>query len=125
MRTSKIVAMALVLAPFLVGAPTSAHHSFAMFDMQKKVTLQGAVVRFKWTNPHSWLELDVAGKTGTDRWAIEMTSPNNLALEGWKRTTVKPGDKVVLIVHPLRDGGKGGSFVGVRLPDGSTLGDVK
>jgi len=53
-----------------------------------------------------------------------MTSPNNLAQEGWKRTSLKPGDRVTIYVHPLRTGARGGSYAGVRLPDGSTLGTV-
>ena len=61
-------------------------------------------------------------KGQTERWAIEMTSPNNLAVEGWKRSTLKPGDKVTIQVHPLRDGAKGGSFAAVKLADGTTLG---
>lgn len=109
----------------LPTGPATAHHSFAMFDMQKLVTLKGTIANFKWTNPHSWIEIDVPGKAGVERWAVEMTSPNNLAREGWKRTTLKPGDVVQLAIHPLRDGGKGGTYVGVRLPDGSKLGEVK
>lgn len=113
-----------VAALLVASVPAAAHHSFAMFDMQKTITLNGTIVKFKWQNPHSWLELDVPAKTGTERWAVEMTSPNNLALEGWKRSSVKPGDKVTLVIHPLRDASKGGSFVGIRLANGSTLGTV-
>lgn len=117
----KLVAGLLLLAPVTVMA----HHSFSMFDMQKTVTLKGAVVKFKWQNPHSWLELDVPLAGGkTERWAIEMTSPNNLALEGWRRTSLKAGDKVTVYVHPLRNGAKGGAFRGVRLATGATLGQV-
>jgi len=117
----KLAAGFLLLAP----AASMAHHSFAMFDMQKTVTLKGAVAKFKWQNPHAWLEVDVPLTGGkSERWAIEMTSPNNLALEGWKRTSLKAGDKVTLYVHPLRNGAKGGSFQGVRLATGATLGQV-
>jgi hypothetical protein len=96
-----------------------------MFDLQKTVVLDAEVVRFKWQNPHAFIEADVAAKGKSERWAIEMTSPNNLAQEGWKRTSLKKGDKVKIYVHPLRNGARGGSYAGVRLPDGKTLGEVK
>ena len=110
----------LLLAPL----PLLAHHSYSMFDMQKTVAMEATVVRFKWQNPHAFIEIDAVSPKGTERWAIEMTSPNNLAQEGWKRTSLKPGDKVKLYVHPLRSGAKGGSYSGIRLPDGKTLGTV-
>ncbi len=113
----------MLLAP-LVSAPGAAHHSYAMFDMQKTVALQATVVRFKWQNPHAFIEADATARGGTERWSIEMTSPNNLAQEGWKRTSLKPGDRVTIYVHPLRSGARGGSYAGVRLPNGSTLGEV-
>ena len=116
--------LALGLAPILAVVPAAAHHSYTMFDMQKTVALDASVVRFKWQNPHSFIEADVAVNGGTERWAIEMTAPNNLVQEGWKRTSLKPGDRVRMWVHPLRSGARGGSYVGVRLPDGSTLGQT-
>ena len=116
--------LALALAPMLAVVPAAAHHSYTMFDMQKTVALDASVVRFKWQNPHSFIEADVAVNGGTERWAIEMTAPNNLVQEGWKRSSLKPGDRVRIWVHPLRSGARGGSYVGVRLPDGSTLGQT-
>ena len=121
-RTRLFTLAALLLAPLTI--PAAAHHSYAMFDMQKSVVLDASVVRFKWQNPHAFIEADVTTNAGTERWAIEMTSPNNLTQEGWKRTSLKPGDKITLWVHPLRSGAKGGSYSGVRLPDGTTLGNV-
>jgi len=109
-------------AVFLASAPALAHHSYAMFDMTKTITLNGSVVQFKWQNPHSFIRLDVPVNGQVEHWAIEMTSPNNLAVEGWKRSSLKPGDKVSVQIHPLRDGAKGGSFAAVKLTDGSTLG---
>ena len=119
-RQSLLAALALVAA----AIPAAAHHSYSMFDMQKTVVLEAEVVRFKWQNPHAFIEADVTERGGTERWAIEMTSPNNLAQEGWRRTSLKPGDKVRIWVHPLRSGARGASYVGVRLPGGATLGDV-
>jgi hypothetical protein len=121
-RFSKPLLAALALTALAV--PAVAHHSYSMFDMQKTVVLDASVVRFKWQNPHAFIEADVTAPGGTERWAIEMTSPNNLAQEGWRRTSLKPGDRVRIWVHPLRSGARGASYAGVRLPDGSTLGDV-
>ena len=117
---AKLALAGIVLAP----VPSLAHHSYSMFDMQKTVALQATVVRFKWQNPHAFIEIDAASRSGSERWAIEMTSPNNLAQEGWRRTSLKQGDRVTIWVHPLRSGARGGSYVGVRLPNGSTLGEV-
>jgi len=117
---AKLALAAAVLAPL----PVLAHHSYAMFDMQRTVALEATVVRFKWQNPHAFIEADATSRGGTERWSIEMTSPNNLAQEGWKRTSLKPGDRVTIWVHPLRTGARGGSYVGVRLPNGSTLGEA-
>ena len=121
---AKLALAGLALAPILGSAPSLAHHSYSMFDMNKTVVLEAEVVRFKWQNPHAFIEANVAARGGTERWAIEMTSPNNLAQEGWKRSSLKQGDRVRIWVHPLRSGARGGSYAGVRLADGSTLGDV-
>jgi len=116
----------MILAALALGTvPASAHHSYSMFDMKKTIAMEATVTQFKWQNPHSFILADFKARDGVEKWAIEMTSPNNLIQEGWKRTSLKPGDKVTLYVHPLRSGAKGGSYVGVRLPDGKTLGDVK
>ena len=116
----KLALAAALLAPL----PGLAHHSYSMFDLQKTVAIEATVVRFKWQNPHAFIEIDAAGRSGPERWAIEMTSPNNLAQDGWKRTSLKPGDRITVWVHPLRSGARGGSYVGVRLPNGATLGEV-
>jgi hypothetical protein len=101
-----------------------AHHSYAMFDRDKALSLVGTVKEFRWSNPHAWMEIYVANdKGGTDMWGIEMNSPNNLARMGWKSTIVKPGDKVTVVIHPLRSGEKGGSFMSLTLPSGQTLSD--
>lgn len=123
--TTKILVGALSLTPAVpLALPAQAHHSYSMFDMDKTVQLEATVTRFKWQNPHAFIQVQVPANGKTENWAIEMTSPNNLVQEGWKRTSLRTGDKVKIWVHPLRSGAKGGSYVGVRLADGSTLGDV-
>ena len=103
---------------------TLAHHSYAMFDREKKLSLVGTVKEFRWSNPHAWMEIYVPNDSGgNDLWGVEMNSPNNLARQGWKSTIVKPGDKVTVVIHPLRSGEKGGSFMSLTLPNGQTLAD--
>ena len=111
-------------AALLIASPALAHHSFAMFDRQKEITLKGTVKEFQWTNPHSFIEIEAPDeKGGAISYSIEMNSPNNLTRQGWKSTALKPGDKVTVVMNPLRDGSHGGLFVSVMLPDGKVLGD--
>jgi hypothetical protein len=119
----KIVACAALLAA-LPGTPALAHHSFAMFDQTKTLVLKGTVTEFQWTNPHSFIELDAPATPGgkVEHWGIELNSPNNLTRQGWRRTSVKPGDVVTITINPLRNGMKGGLFNSVVLPDGHVLG---
>ncbi len=121
MKKFTTIAIAALAA---AAVPASAHHSYSMFDMKKTIAMEATVTKFKWQNPHSFILADVKSPDGSENWAIEMTSPNNLVQEGWKRTSLKPGDKVTLYVHPLRSGAKGGSYVGVKLADGNKLGDT-
>ncbi len=108
----------------LVSGHAFAHHSFAMFDQTKDVTLKGTVTEFQWTNPHAFIHIEVPGSSGgKEMWQVELNSPNNLKRQGWKSTSVKAGDEVTLILKPLRDGSRGGLFVSMKLPDGRVLGD--
>jgi hypothetical protein len=113
---------AIAAAAVLGSAPAFAHHSFASFDIGRVVRVDGVVVEFQWTNPHAWLELDVATPDGgVDRWGIEFNSPNNLTREGWSRHMLKPGDEVDFLIHPLRDGRPGGLYRKARLADGTEM----
>jgi len=123
MRSKWLIPLALAAAAATtIIAPAAAHHSFAMFDMTKDVSATGTVTEFRWTNPHAWLHLDVADASGTTaNWAIEMTSPNNLIAGGWRRSSLKIGDKVNVQFHPLINGKKGGSLDKVTLANGTVL----
>lgn len=119
-HTAMILAGAMLAAA--VGAPALAHHSYAMFDAQQNKQLDGTVQAFKWTNPHSYIEVLVTDDKGqTQTWGVECGSPAQMVRAGWKSTSLKPGDHVVVTVHPLRDGTPGGSFVQVQTADGKVL----
>jgi uncharacterized protein DUF6152 len=93
-----------------------------MFDMKTTKTISGTVKQFEWTNPHTWLWMYVANEKGElEQWGIEGMSPNFLGRRGWSKNTLKPGDKVSVEIHPLRNGEKGGTFLNVTLPDGKIL----
>lgn len=122
-----------VAAVALVGAaPALAHHSTAAFDESRVIRIEGEITQFRWINPHSSIKIEgiAEGDAPDGLWTVEMTAANVLVNQGWKRTSVRPGDKVVMFVNPLRnpitlkDGSQGGLYVGVILADGSTLGDT-
>jgi hypothetical protein len=111
-------AMALILAN-----NATAHHSFAMFDQTKTLTLNGTVKSWQWTNPHTWLVVTVKDDKGeVQEWNIEGQSPSVLRGEqGYSRDIMKPGDKVIVRIHPRGDGTLGGSLMGVTDPSGKAL----
>ena len=119
----RALAVAGIAALAVYAIPAAAHHSFAMFDASKTVTLEGSVKEFQWTNPHAWIMLNVANQQGqAEQWAIELNGPSGLARDGWKPKTLTPGMSVAVTIHPLRDGSNGGQFLTVKLPDGSQMG---
>lgn len=122
-RVRIIVGLSIVCALMAVGAPLSAHHSFAMFDTSSQVTLTGVVSSFEWTNPHAYIELDVPDGRGTKHWTIELGSTSILMRGGWKFNTLKHGDKVTAVVNPLRNGDPGSLLSRITLPDGRVLGN--
>ena len=108
----------------LVAIPARAHHSFAMFDMTKRVTLTGTVTMFEWTNPHAYIEVDVTDEKGTVKhWSIELGSPSILMQGGWKFKDLKYGDKVTMVVSPLKSGESGALLSTITMPDGRVLGN--
>lgn len=109
----------------MYAIPAFAHHSFAMFDAEKRMTLEGTVKEFQWTNPHSWILMMVKNQAGVEeQWAIELGAPGGLARQGWVPKTLTPGMAVTATVHPLKDGTHGGQFMAVKLPDGSMKGNL-
>ena len=120
-KRSGIILAGLMLAA-AGGAPALAHHSYAMFDAKQNKELDGVVETFKWTNPHSYIEVLVTDDKGqAQKWGVECGSPAQMVKAGWRSTSLKPGDHVIVTIHPLRSGEFGGSFVQVQTPDGRVL----
>jgi hypothetical protein len=100
---TKTLAIALALAA--VAAPAIAHHSGAMFDEKKEVTLTGVVKEFQYTNPHSWLLVDVKSPDGkVTTWGFEAEGPSTLMRAGIRRSDFAPGTPLTITGHPMRDG---------------------
>lgn len=111
MTRTLISAGALALLTAVV--PALAHHSFAMFDPAKRMTLEGTVKTLQWTAPHAilWVQADRIGAYDAGLWSLELpTSPGNLSKMGWSRTSLQAGDKVRVDIDPIRDGRRAGSF---------------
>ncbi len=118
---NKGISLAAGIAMVLTALPVAAHHSFAMFDQREIMTLEGVVTQFQWTNPHAFIELDVPQDGGTSHWSIELNSPNNLTRQGWRRTSLRSGERVTLRMNPLRSGQRGGLFLDLVKADGTVL----
>jgi hypothetical protein len=120
-RLLRIVASAGVLIAAV--SPVAAHHSFsAEFDTNKKVTLEGTVVKLEWVNPHSWLDIDVPKPDGTlEHWRLEGGSPGVLLRLGWNRNSLPPGTKIKVTAFQAKDGDFRGSTREIEFPDGRKL----
>ena len=126
MNKQKVITITHLLAvvALLLGTvPVFAHHSFAMFDRDKKIMITGVIKEVQWANPHTWIQIVVTNDKGEEQeWSIECGSPNMMTRRGWKSSTLKPGDKVGMVFFPMRDGTHVGSLYSVTLSDGRILG---
>ena len=123
-RTAHLVWAAVATAMLAGPGVAMAHHSFAMFDQTKQLTLSGTVTEFQWTNPHAYIEIDVPDEKGTVKhWSVEMGSPSILMQSGWKFKDLKHGDRLTVKLSPLKDGKPGGLLIQATLPDGRILGN--
>jgi hypothetical protein len=118
---------ALLATTTLVGAGSAAaHHSPAMFDATKQITLEGTVKEFQWTSPHCWIQLLVSNPAQPNaapvEWGIEMDNPLGLSRHGWKPGSLTPGEQIVVLAHPLRDGTNGAQVISVTRADGTRVG---
>ena len=117
-----LFAISTLALALTAGLPV-AHHSFAMFDPEKTITVSGVVKEFEWTNPHVWLHVVAPDPSGKPvEWSFEMQATAQASSGGWRPDTVKPGDKVMVEFHPLRDGSRGGELLAAVVPDGRRLG---
>lgn len=112
----------LSLAALLLPALAVAHHSFEMFDVDKTVVLTGTVKEWQWTNPHTWIQLNVEQDGVVTEWSLEGSSITQLGRQGWKKSMLNPGDVVSVSVHPLRNGKSGGQWLKVTGADGKPVG---
>jgi hypothetical protein len=117
-----IVASLLLLAGVSLGVSAGAHHSTASYDRNHKVLIEGTIKQFKWTNPHSWIFLEVPDdKGGSEEWALECGSIAQLKNIGWTREEVKEGSKVKIVAIIARDGSKRGEVQTLFNEDGKQL----
>lgn len=116
----KTILPALLALGVLSGGPALAHHSFAPYESTLQIKLSGVVSEFKWVNPHVYIEIDAADeKTGEKRhWLIEGASTSILNRAGWKFNMIKPGDRITVIVSPLRNGEPAALLKQITLADG-------
>ena len=121
-RMKQVFSVMLVAASAAASWPAHAHHSFAVYDVSKTVTLKGSVKAFQWTNPHCviWVMAQPEGGGEPQEWSIETTSPGVLTRNGWTRNSIKPGDRVSVEYNPLRDGAHGGRLETITLVDTGT-----
>ncbi len=118
-QLSGIVAGAL----FAIAVPAVAHHSFAAeFDINRPISLDGVVTKMQFSNPHSWLHIEVVTDSGEKQaWAVEGGAPNALIRNGWNRNSVPAGTKVHVEGFQAKDRSFRASGREITLPDGSSL----
>ena len=126
MNACRVVCAAVLMMIAGLGGPVAAHHAFTMFDMDKELTYKGVVVDYMWSNPHVHFTVEIKAGPGIDpatigRWDVESGSTNIMTRQGWTRVTLKGGDRITAVVHPMKDGAKGGSLFYIILPDGNRL----
>jgi hypothetical protein len=115
----KTLPFALAAAAALTAtSPALAHHSFAMFDMNTEKAVSGTVTEYLWANPHTWIWIEAPSG---EKWGVEGTSPYFLQGHGWSKDTLKVGDKITVTIHPNKDGGHGGAFISMTLPNGRVM----
>jgi hypothetical protein len=120
-KLPQIIAFSALVAP---GSIALAHHSVAVFDISKNETISGTVTEFAWVNPHALIRIDVPNDqqpAQSKHYAIELSSPRTLSGYGWKFNSLRPGDRVTLLISPLRDGRPAGLLIEARLAGGTTL----
>jgi len=122
-RSLWVAVLAAALTWGVGAAPALAHHSFGLFDMSKSSEIEGTVVKLEWSNPHCWLFVMFGSADGTEvSYGFELTSVGEMIRRGWTKSAVKPGDKVKVKFHPVRDGRPAGYMMTVMTTDGRYVG---
>ena len=117
------IACAAALALCLPALPVQAHHSMAMFDQSKTVTISGTVKQFQWTNPHCYIQLVAKDAKGVEKeWALEMGAPMYIYAKGWRPSSLKAGATITVTLNPLRNGEPGGIVLTASGADGKQIG---
>jgi len=111
----------MIAVAMVVARSAAAHHSYAMFDQKKSLTLHGTLKEFQWTNPHCFIQVLIDGAAGPTEWSVQMDSPQSLYRRGWRPRTLKPGDKITVVIHPTKDGSHSGRYVSGTGPGGDAL----
>lgn len=105
-----------------ISLPLMAHHGYAAYDTDRKVTLKGTVTRWVWSNPHCLLQLDVTDDSGhVAHWTAETENPTAMSRVGWTDKSIKVGDQITLTALPVKSGAPVGRIIDVVLPDGQKL----
>ena len=125
MRAKLLASVAFIAAILAVGVPAFAHHGAAAYDMTKPAVLKDAVVtKFAWINPHAIIGFDATDEKGEGlHWTAEIGSPAAVALVGWNRATLKPGDMITAYVWQSKKGLPVGRLNKIIMPDGTVMRD--
>jgi len=122
LKRTGLLAAAMALA---VTSPAWSHHSHAMFDHDKEVTITGTVSEWVFRNPHVFLYVEAKNDAGdTVKYSVEMSNITNMIKVGFNPTTFKSGDKVTVTMHPLIDGRPGGNYIVATSADGKQFGRI-
>ena len=121
----KFTPFVLTVALLAICSTVFAHHGAAAYDMSKPLEMKGAVVtRYLWANPHTLIFFDYKDDKGsTTHWSVELGSPSAVALMGWNRTSLKPGDVITVYMFPAKNGNAVGRINKIVLADGTLLRD--
>ncbi len=118
----KYAASGLAAAILVIGSASWGHHSAFMFDFETEVTLDGVVKEFQYTNPHSWLLVDVTGQDGTvTTWGFEAEGPSTLMRAGIRRSDLSPGTRLSITGNPMKDGRPAAAWITATRADGAVF----